>query len=81
MCSLERKSDQVRRLLREGEVKGALRIAKGFTKGITYAQQRSMSLAYECMVHPSFYQQLGYDLENIKASGIDVLKQLFAEKT
>ena len=42
----ERKSDAVRRLLRNGEFKAALRIAKDFQLGITYGQRDKMRLGY-----------------------------------
>ena len=36
-----------------------------------------MTLAYECMVHGRFYQQLGYDLKQKIAEGLDVLLRLY----
>lgn len=74
---MERKSDAVRRLLREGKQKEALRIAKGFRLGITLQQQRDMSMAYECIVHPAFYASLGMDTEQIINNGIGVIHSLY----
>ena len=48
---MERKSDKVRRLVADGDFKGALRIAKDFRLGITKEQSSTMTRAYECMVH------------------------------
>ena len=73
----ERPTDKVRRLIREGDFKGALRIAKGFTRGITYGQHDAMTLAYECIVHPDFYVQLGIDTQEAIKKGREVLTQLF----
>ena len=76
-CSPERKTDKVRRLIREGDIKGALRIAKDFSRGITYAQQHTMRMAYECMVHPQFYREIGEDPREWVRKGQEILKQLF----
>ena len=74
---MERKSDKVRRLVSCGEIKQALRIAKGFRLGITKEQSSAMTLAYECMVHGRFYEQLGYDLQQKIAAGTQVLLKLY----
>lgn len=74
---MERKSDAVRRLVAEGDLKAALRIAKDFRLGITKDQSSAMTLAYECMVHGRFYIQLGYDLNEKVADGVKVLKELY----
>lgn len=74
---MERKSDKVRRLVSSGDFKGALRIAKDFRLGITKEQSSAMTLAYECMVHGSFYKQLGYDLKQKVADGVEVLVGLY----
>lgn len=76
-CLPERKTDKVRRLVREGDFKAALRIAKGFTRGITYGQHDAMTIAYECMVNPRFYTQLGMDTAECIRKGVEVVKQLF----
>lgn len=74
---MERKTDKVRRLISGGDFKGALRIAKGFRLGITKEQSSAMTLAYECMVHGDFYRQLGYDLKQKIAEGVEVLTGLY----
>ena len=74
---MEKKSDKVRRLVTAEDYKGALRIAKDFRLGITKEQSSAMRLAYECMVHDGFYRQLGYDLKQKIAEGIEVLKELY----
>lgn len=43
---MERKSDKVRRLVADGDFKGALRIAKDFRLGITKEQSSTMTRAY-----------------------------------
>lgn len=74
---MEKKTDRVRRLVTDGDYKGALRIAKDFRLGITREQSSAMKLAYECMTHGGFYQQLGYDLKQKIAEGTDVLVGLY----
>ena len=73
----ERKSDTVRRLTRSGEYKKALRIAKGFRLGITREQSDKMGIAYECMVHPGFYKQLGFIVDEKIDDGVKVLVDLY----
>ena len=77
---MEKKSDRVRRLVADGDYKGALRIAKDFRLGITKGQSSAMTLAYECMIHGRFYQQLGYDLNQKIAEGLEVLKELYGKE-
>lgn len=74
---MERKSDAVQRLVASGEFKSALKIAKDFRLGITKAESDAMTLGYECMVHARFYEQLGYDLKQKIAEGIEVLTKLY----
>ena len=74
---MEKKTDQVRRLVKDGDYKGALRIAKGFRLGMTKDQNSAMTLAYECMVHGGFYRQLGYDLNEKIEKGVGVLLDLY----
>ena len=78
---MEKKTDTVRRLTADGDFKGALRIAKDFRLGITKQESSSMKLAYECMVHGDFYKQLGYDLNEKVAEGLDVLKGLYGRRS
>ena len=74
---MEKKTDQVRRLVKDGDYKGALRIAKDFRMGMTKDQNSAMTRAYECMVHGSFYRQLGFDLKCEIEKGVGVLLDLY----
>ena len=78
---MEKKTDNVRRLTADGDFKGALRIAKDFRLGITKQESSAMKLAYECMVHGNFYKQLGYDLNEKVAEGLEVLKGLYGRRS
>jgi hypothetical protein len=78
---MEKKTDTVRRLTADGDFKGALRIAKDFRLGITKQESSAMKLAYECMVHGNFYKQLGYDLNEKVAEGLEVLKALYGRRS
>ena len=57
-----KKSDIVREAVREQDWKKALQIAKDFHIGVTHEQRSKMARAYECIVHPDFYQQIGVDI-------------------
>ena len=72
-----RKSDIVRDLVKEGEYKKALRIAKDFRLGITPAQSNSMKKAYECMVHSRFYLSIGEDVPKRIEEGVETLIGLY----
>ena len=74
---MERKTEAVRRLVKGGELKQALKIAKDFRLGISKPDSDAMKLAYECMVHERFYQQLGYNLHEKVAEGLEVLERLY----
>lgn len=74
---MERKSDKVRRLVRDGQYKAALGIVKGFRLGITPEQSSIFILAYESMVHKQFYRQLGQDTEQNISLGIALLIQMY----
>lgn len=60
----------------KGNVKEALRMAKGFKIGLTNEEHKQMVLGYECMVHDGFYKQIGKDPAKEIKKGIKV----FCEK-
>ena len=74
---MEKKSDVVRRLVAEGNFKKALSIAKGFKLGFTKEEQSLMTRAHECMVHPGFYSQLGYDEDKLIQDGISFITKVY----
>jgi len=71
------KSDTVRGLVASGEYKKALGVVKGFRLGIAKDDINKMRLAYECLVYPSFYKQLGTDTETAVNEGIQILIDLY----
>ena len=80
MSAPEKKSDVVRRLVRERDYRSALRIVKGFRLGIGKDDLDAMRLAYECMVNPGFYRQLGRDPAAEIKRGIGVLVRLYGSE-
>ena len=70
------KAQDVRRLIAEENYKAALNGAKNFRIGVTKEQRSEMSRAYECIVHPAFYQQLGKNIDECIKSGIAVLLEV-----
>lgn len=72
-----KKTDMVRELLQKGNIKGALRIAKSFRLGITKEQLDAMSSAYECMLYPDFYKQIGKNPETEIERGKAVINTLY----
>ena len=80
MSEPEKKSDVVRRLVREQDYRSALRIVNGFRLGISRDDLDAMRLAYECMVNPGFYRQLGRDPAAEIKRGIGVLVRLYGSE-
>ena len=76
----EKKTNVVRKLLAEGKHKKALGIARSFRLGITKEESAKMNRAYECMVHRSFYEQIGKDPEQEINAGIMVLNKLYGKQ-
>ena len=70
----------MRRLVREHEYRSALRIVKDFRLGISRDDLDAMRLAYECMVRPVFYSQLGRDPAAEVKRGIGVLVRLYGSE-
>lgn len=73
----ERKSDRVRRLIREGEYTAALRIAKDFRLGISKEQSDNLIRGYECMTNPRFYVSIGVDIARTVEKGLETLLSLY----
>ena len=73
----EKKSDAVRRLVAAGEYQRALGIAKDFRLGISKEKRDAMRLAYECMVWPDFYRQIGKDVGREIKTGVVILVELY----
>ena len=72
-----KKTDIVREAVQNGNFKKALRIAKGFKINITTEERNKMSIAYECIVHPEFYRQIGTDIPKAIAEGKEVVSRLY----
>jgi hypothetical protein len=64
---METKKSQLINAFSTGNIKKALKIAKGFTREFTKDQQRSIQIAYECLTgKESYYQQLGINTNQEK---------------
>ncbi|MCI8564317.1 MAG: hypothetical protein HFH69_12540 [Lachnospiraceae bacterium] len=70
-----KKSDIVKEAVRKEDWKKALHVAKDFRIGITQEQRDKMARAYECIVHPDFYQQIGIDIPEAIEQGKAVIKE------
>ena len=68
------KTETVKQMFLSGNCKAALRIAKDFRIGVTKQEANDMQLAYECMVHESFYRQLGTGTDAAIKRGIATLR-------
>lgn len=74
---MKHKSEQVKELVAAGDYKKALSIAKSFKIGFTKEQQSTMTRAYECIVHPDFYKQIGTDIDKAIEAGVELIKQVY----
>lgn len=72
-----RKSDIVKEAIKDGDFKKALRIAKDFRINTTKEQRNIMVRAYECMIYPEFYKQIGIDISEAIAKGKEVVSCLY----
>jgi len=70
------KAQDVRNFIQQGDFKKALSGAKDFRIGVSKDQRSVMARAYEAIVHPKFYQQIGIDIESAIQEGISVLKAI-----
>lgn len=72
-----KKTDMVKEAVKAGEWKKALNIAKDFRIGISKEQREVMVRAYECMVHPNFYKQIGVDIPKAIEEGVGMVRNLY----
>jgi hypothetical protein len=70
------KAQDVRNLIAQENYKAALRGAKDFRIRVSKEQRSVMSRAYDCMVHPEFYRQIGKDIEGCIQAGVAVLEEV-----
>ncbi len=75
-----KKSDIVRDAVEKMDWKKALKIAKDFRLGISQDDHNAMTRAYECMVHPRFYESLGMNMDGMIKTGISVVTKLYGRK-
>ena len=75
-----KKSDIVKEAVQDQDWKKALQIAKDFRIGVTQEQRNKMARAYECIVHPDFYQQIGVNIPEAIEQGKAVVKE-YVERT
>ena len=76
---MTKKTDIVKEAVKSGDFKKALRIAKNFRINVTKEQRELMARAYECIVHPEFYRQIGYDVMETINSGERTVTMLYGE--
>lgn len=73
---MQTKIDQLRAYMAQGDWPHALSLAAKFPRlGLHKA---AIVRAHECYAHPRFYQQLGLDLDEAKATGIAALQERYA---
>lgn len=69
------KTEQARAAYLRGDIKTALRIAKGFRRGLTREEAGAITRAYECLVNPRFYQSIGRSPEAEIERGLQVFRE------
>lgn len=74
---MRKKTDMVREAVKNKDYKKALQLAKDFRINVSPEQRRIMSRAYECIVHPDFYRQIGVDIPLAISNGKNVLIGLY----
>ena len=76
---MTKKTDVVKEAIKAGDFKKALRIAKDFRINVTKEQRERMARAYECIVHPEFYRQIGFDVMKTINLGEQTVALLYGE--
>ena len=74
------KTKQAADFLNKGDLKSCLNILKTFKSGVSKEESKQIGLAYECIVHPSFYSFRGQEwiAANIKA-GEELAKKMLTK--
>ena len=72
-----RPTDKVRAAVAGGNWKEALKIAKDFRINVTAKQREEMTRAYECIVHPDFYRQIGVNISEAVEKGKAIVEALY----
>lgn len=74
------KTQQAAEFLKSGDLKSCLKILKTFKSGVTKEESKQIGLAYECIVHPSFYSFRGQEwiATNIEA-GEELAKKMLTK--
>lgn len=67
----------MRRLVAAGDYRKALSIAKDFRLGMSSEERDALQVAYECMVWPDFYRQVGRDVGYEISAGVMVLEKIY----
>ena len=76
---MKKKTEIVKEAIKAGDFKKALKLAKDFRINVTKEQREAMARAYECIVHPEFYRQIGIDIAKSVESGTKTLVLLYGE--
>lgn len=71
------KNQMVRDYVSKGEYKKALQICKDWDYN-NPEHREILRLGYECLVHPDFYKQLGYDTEGRYQKAVEVLVEVYS---
>ena len=75
--TMTKKTDLVKEAIRNSNWKEALKIAKGFRINVTAGDRDKMTRAYECIVHPRFYEQIGTNIPDAIEQGKKVVARLY----
>jgi hypothetical protein len=78
--NMVKKTDIVRAAVARDDFKEALRIAKDFRINITKEQRSTMARAYECLIYPGFYQQIGTDIQTAISEGVELVTKLYGPR-
>ena len=78
---IQTKTDVVRQLIAGQHYKEALRITKGFRLGLSRDEISIMTRAYECYIRPEFYKQIGFIPDREIAKGIQIINDLYGDKS
>ena len=72
-----KKTDIVKEAVAAGDFKKALRTAKSFRINVSAEQRDAMTRAYECILYPDFYRQIGTNVQEAIDKGVRVVTALY----
>lgn len=77
---MDTKTQKLKNLVQAGQMKEALKLAKDFKKYPKAGQRLSVARAWEALVRPESYKQIGKDPDALVDAGIQVIMEVYGKQ-